>query len=197
MPEISADNLARPCHTAWLFSALRAVWVKASSACAEPRESSSRLSSVRGRIVLPKFRTAPALQSSRLSPIDPRSQKRLPARTPCSPRIGLTPTSADRSALLSANMATIEESMLAAGVDRIVVINTLLASLPGSPRAGHCASSHGYRARWAAELQNNKRSSRLSVTARFLRCAGRSSGVGLTPEARMNALLARRTGAAP
>jgi hypothetical protein len=30
-------------------------------------------------------------------------------------------------------MATIEESMLAAGVDRIVVINTLLASLPGSP----------------------------------------------------------------
>ena len=32
--------------------------------------------------------------------------------------IGLTSTSADRSALLSANMATIEESMLAAGVDR-------------------------------------------------------------------------------
>ena len=47
--------------------------------------------------------------------------------------IGLTSTSAARSALLSANMATIEESMLAAGVDRIVVINTLLASLPGGP----------------------------------------------------------------
>jgi putative NADH-flavin reductase len=47
--------------------------------------------------------------------------------------MGVTSTSADRSALLSANMTTIEESMLAAGVDRIVVINTLLASLPGSP----------------------------------------------------------------
>jgi uncharacterized protein YbjT (DUF2867 family) len=46
---------------------------------------------------------------------------------------GLTSTSADRSALLSANMATVEESMLAAGVSRIVVINTLLASPPGSP----------------------------------------------------------------
>jgi hypothetical protein len=30
-------------------------------------------------------------------------------------------------------MATIEKSMLAAGVDRVVVINTLLSSLPGSP----------------------------------------------------------------
>lgn len=47
--------------------------------------------------------------------------------------LGVTSTSADRSALLSANMATVEQSMLAAGVDRIVVINTLLASLPGSP----------------------------------------------------------------
>ncbi len=47
--------------------------------------------------------------------------------------IGLTSTSADRSALLSANMNAVEESMLAAGVDRIVVINTLLASPPGSP----------------------------------------------------------------
>jgi len=47
--------------------------------------------------------------------------------------IGVTSTSADRSALLSANMATIKESMLAAGVDRIVVISTLLASQPGSP----------------------------------------------------------------
>jgi NAD(P)-dependent dehydrogenase (short-subunit alcohol dehydrogenase family) len=47
--------------------------------------------------------------------------------------LGLTSTSSDRSALLSANMATIEESMLAARVDRIVVINTLLASMPGRP----------------------------------------------------------------
>ena len=47
--------------------------------------------------------------------------------------LGLTSTSDDRSALLSANMATVEESMLAAGVDRIIVINTLLASPPGKP----------------------------------------------------------------
>jgi putative NADH-flavin reductase len=47
--------------------------------------------------------------------------------------LGVTSTSDDRSALLSANMATIEESMLAAGVDRIIVTNTLLASLPGRP----------------------------------------------------------------
>jgi NAD(P)-dependent dehydrogenase (short-subunit alcohol dehydrogenase family) len=45
--------------------------------------------------------------------------------------LGLTSTSYDRSALLSANMATVEESMLAAGVDRIIVINTLLGSPPG------------------------------------------------------------------
>lgn len=47
--------------------------------------------------------------------------------------LGVTSTSADRSALLSANMATVEQSMLAAGLDRIVVINTLLSSLPGRP----------------------------------------------------------------
>lgn len=47
--------------------------------------------------------------------------------------IGVTSTSCDRSALLSANMATVEASMLAAGVDRIVVVNTLIASLPGKP----------------------------------------------------------------
>ncbi len=45
--------------------------------------------------------------------------------------LGLTSTSRDRSALLSANMAAVEESMSAAGVDRIVVINTMLASAPG------------------------------------------------------------------
>jgi len=47
--------------------------------------------------------------------------------------LGLTSRSQDRSALLSANMAPVEESMLAAGVDRIIVINTMLASPPGKP----------------------------------------------------------------
>src|SRR5882672_6051214 len=47
--------------------------------------------------------------------------------------LGLTSTSYDRSALLSSNMATVEESMVAAGVDRIIMINTLLASPPGKP----------------------------------------------------------------
>jgi putative NADH-flavin reductase len=47
--------------------------------------------------------------------------------------LGVTATSHERSALLSANMAAVEESMLAAGVDRIVVVNTLLASQPGQP----------------------------------------------------------------
>src|SRR5882762_4867062 len=47
--------------------------------------------------------------------------------------LGLTSTSHDCSALLSANMATVEESMLSAGVDRIIVINTMLASPPGKP----------------------------------------------------------------
>lgn len=45
--------------------------------------------------------------------------------------LGLTSTSHDRSALLSANMTTVEESMLVADVDRIIVINTMLASTPG------------------------------------------------------------------
>jgi NAD(P)-dependent dehydrogenase (short-subunit alcohol dehydrogenase family) len=47
--------------------------------------------------------------------------------------LGVTATTPERSALLSANMAAVEESMLAAGVDRIVVINTLLTSQPGQP----------------------------------------------------------------
>lgn len=47
--------------------------------------------------------------------------------------LGVTATANDRSALLSANMATVKESMLAAGVDRIIMINTILASLPGKP----------------------------------------------------------------
>ena len=47
--------------------------------------------------------------------------------------IGLTSTSFDTSALLSVNMPTVEASMNTAGVSRIIVINTLLASLPGKP----------------------------------------------------------------
>lgn len=70
--------------------------------------------------------------------------------------LGVTSTSSDRSALLSANMATIEESMLAAGVDRIVVISTLLASMPGRPasRALRFFSwMPGKTGRGASELQ--------------------------------------------
>jgi putative NADH-flavin reductase len=47
--------------------------------------------------------------------------------------LGVTTTTSDRPALLSANMATVKESMIAARVDRIVMINTLLASLPEMP----------------------------------------------------------------
>ena len=70
--------------------------------------------------------------------------------------LGLTSTSHDRSALLSANMATVEESMLAAGVDRIIVINTMLASPPGKPasRAMRFFSwMPGTMGRGASELQ--------------------------------------------
>ena len=45
--------------------------------------------------------------------------------------LGVTSTSQDRSALLSENMETVEQAMLTAGVDRIVVTNTLLTSSPG------------------------------------------------------------------
>jgi putative NADH-flavin reductase len=47
--------------------------------------------------------------------------------------LGVTPGSLDRSALLSKNTATVEAAMLAAGVDRIIMINTLLAMPPGEP----------------------------------------------------------------
>ena len=47
--------------------------------------------------------------------------------------LGVTATSQDRSASLAANMDTVEQAMSDAGVDRIVVINTLLTSLPGKP----------------------------------------------------------------
>ena len=45
--------------------------------------------------------------------------------------MGVTRSSRDRSALLSANLANVEASMTAAGVDRIVVINTFLTASPG------------------------------------------------------------------
>ncbi|MBX7244967.1 MAG: NAD(P)H-binding protein [Candidatus Sumerlaeaceae bacterium] len=47
--------------------------------------------------------------------------------------LGVTGTSQDPSALLSANMDTVEQAMSAARVDRVVVINTLLSSSPGQP----------------------------------------------------------------
>ena len=47
--------------------------------------------------------------------------------------LGLTSTSFDRSALLSRNTVSVEQSMLAARVSRLIVINTLLASAPGKP----------------------------------------------------------------
>lgn len=46
--------------------------------------------------------------------------------------LGVTATTHHRTALFSANMATVRDSMIAAGVDRVVMINTLLASLPGN-----------------------------------------------------------------
>ena len=47
--------------------------------------------------------------------------------------LGVTATTHEPSVLLSANMAAVEESMLATGVDRIVMVNTLVTSLPGQP----------------------------------------------------------------
>ena len=47
--------------------------------------------------------------------------------------LGVTAATRDRPALLSANMATVKEAMIAAGLDRIVMINTPLSSLPGMP----------------------------------------------------------------
>jgi hypothetical protein len=47
--------------------------------------------------------------------------------------LGVTSKSHHRSALLSANMATFEQAMLASQVDRIVMINTLLVAEPGKP----------------------------------------------------------------
>ncbi len=47
--------------------------------------------------------------------------------------LGVTATSQETAALLSQNMAAVEESMRAARVDRILIINTLLTSPPGQP----------------------------------------------------------------
>ncbi len=47
--------------------------------------------------------------------------------------LGVTTTSNERSAMLSENAAEVEAAMLAARVDRIIIINTLLVSLPGKP----------------------------------------------------------------
>ena len=45
--------------------------------------------------------------------------------------LGVTPTSYDETALLSRNMETFEQAMLAANVERVVLMNTLLSPLPG------------------------------------------------------------------
>jgi len=45
--------------------------------------------------------------------------------------LGVTATSQVPSALLSRNMAVVEQAMLAAGTDRILVTNTILNSAPG------------------------------------------------------------------
>lgn len=47
--------------------------------------------------------------------------------------VGTTSTRYDRSALLSANTATIEAAMSDSDVDRILIINTMIAAPPGSP----------------------------------------------------------------
>lgn len=47
--------------------------------------------------------------------------------------LGVTATSFDSSALISKNTVTIEASMLAAGVDRLLIVNSLLTNRPGAP----------------------------------------------------------------
>lgn len=69
---------------------------------------------------------------------------------------GVTATSRDPSALLSANMTTLENGMLLAGVDRIVLVNTLLAARPGqraSPALRVFGSLPGTMGRGAREQQ--------------------------------------------
>lgn len=47
--------------------------------------------------------------------------------------LAVTPTSNGPTSLLSGNAIQVEAAMLAAGVDRLIIINTLLVSLPGRP----------------------------------------------------------------
>lgn len=47
--------------------------------------------------------------------------------------LGVTAACFDSSALLSRNTATVEASMLNAGADRRIMINTLLTARPGKP----------------------------------------------------------------
>jgi putative NADH-flavin reductase len=47
--------------------------------------------------------------------------------------LGVTPTSNEPAAMLSVNTTEVEAAMLAAGVKQIIIINTLLVSLPGKP----------------------------------------------------------------
>jgi nucleoside-diphosphate-sugar epimerase len=47
--------------------------------------------------------------------------------------LGVTATSQDPAASLSANMHAVEQAMVDAGVDRILMVNTLLTALPGRP----------------------------------------------------------------
>ena len=77
------------------------------------------------------YRVAPALPSSHLSPIGTALTEAFSGADAVLTALGVTSASFDRSALLSTNMATVEASMLAAGVDRFIVINTLLTSPPG------------------------------------------------------------------
>ena len=49
--------------------------------------------------------------------------------------LGVTAASFDSPALLSKNTTTVEASMLAAGVDRLIMVNTLLSTGPGKPRS--------------------------------------------------------------
>ena len=47
--------------------------------------------------------------------------------------LGVTPTSREPSALLSKHLEAVEQAMLAADTDRILVTNTILSSAPGNP----------------------------------------------------------------
>jgi hypothetical protein len=130
---LTTSGLAR-CLVTWLSSALRVVSVKASSACLEQKESASAPLSARapGRITdIPRGCRVALVRSlaDGAALTDAFS-----GATAVLTALGVTATSRDRSALLSGNMATVEQSMLAAGVDRIIIINTLLAS-PARRRA--------------------------------------------------------------